>query len=140
MGWVLWWNPKAFLRHLWLKSLSITQPCLQGTVAGRGVGLTGYAGRSCDCSCSLTRRAHKPPTTNSIELCQKAPLEQCHIALRCVHHGASHRSLLSLYCKLFVSFLRCDPWLNPFTSGSKTKVSKEAGTEGRVTEQTDRKA
>lgn len=130
-------NPKAFLTHLWLKSLAITRPCLHGAAAGQGVGLTWCAGRS-DCAYSLTPRAHEPPTTKCMELCQEAPLEQCHIALRCVHHRASHKPLLSLDCKLFVSFLMCNPWLNPFTSGSKTKVSKEAATEGRVTEQTDR--
>ena len=59
--------------------------------------------------------------------CQEAPLEQCHIALRCVHHGASHRSLRSLNCKLFVSFLTGHPRSDPLTPDSKTIVEGMGG-------------
>lgn len=76
--------------------------------------------------CSSLPEAHEPPTTSSMELCQEAPLVGCQIALRCVHHGAFHRSLPLWDYKDFVSFLTCHSKLNLLTLGSKTKVCNEA--------------
>lgn len=55
-----------------------------------------------------------------------APLVECQIALRCVHHGTFPRALPLEGCKNFVSFLTCTLKVSLLIPGSKTMVYNEA--------------
>lgn len=97
-----------------------------------------------------TAPAHSlPEPTNHPPLapwsCQEAPLERCHTALRCAHHGASHRSLLSIGLQAFCFLSHLPPQVESspprfWDKGQCHRADRQEGRAGQPSQATGNSA